>query len=353
MMQELTYRLTYAVCYAVSLLPFGVLYALSDAFYLLAYRLARYRIDVVRQNLAHSFPEMSERERRQLERQFYYWLCDYAVETLKLLSISDKAMLRHIEFRGVDLVEQCFREGQSCSAFLGHYCNWEWLSATGLAFAPHAADYSDKAEGQAAQLPPVMGLIYHPLYNKVFDRLFLQLRSKHGGACIPKRDILRHLLTYRKEGRPTLFGYIADQSPWWTNIHLWLDFLHQETPVFTGAERITTKMREAVFYADIERPRRGQYVCTFKLITRTPEQLPEHELTKRFFQLLEQSIRRQPAFYLWTHKRWKRTREAYESHLVMVNGKAVWHEHLEPGDVLAKDATHGADEVDTGATDKQ
>lgn len=298
MMKKLTYYLIYGVAYALSLLPFRVLYVISDAFFLLVYHVVRYRRKVVRKNLTSSFPEMSDADIRQTERQFYHWFCDYGVETLKLLTISDEGLLRHFEFRGVEQLEKCFDEGQDCAAILGHYCNWEWLSATGMVFRRHPQT--------------VMGLIYHPLRNDVMDRLFIDIRSAHGGVCIQKRLILRYLVEYQREKRRTFFGYISDQIPRWQNIHLWLPFLNHNTPVFTGGERIMRKMKNAVFYVSMERPRRGRYVCTFRLITREPQSLPDNEVTVRFFQLLEADIRRQPAFYLWTHNRWKRTHEEYE-----------------------------------------
>ncbi|MBQ9645709.1 MAG: lysophospholipid acyltransferase family protein [Prevotella sp.] len=297
-MKKLTYYVIYGIAYTLSLLPFRVLYAISDTFFLLVYHVVRYRRKVVRKNLTSSFPEMSAADIRQTERRFYHWFCDYGVETLKLLTISDEKLLRHFEFRGVELLEKCFDEGQDCAAILGHYCNWEWLSATGVVFRRHP---------QA-----VMGLIYHPLRSDVMDRLFIDIRSAHGGVCIKKKLILRYLAGYRQENRRTFFGYISDQTPRWQNIHLWLPFLNHNTPVFTGGERIMRKMNNAVFYASMERPRRGQYVCTFRLITREPQSLPDNEVTARFFQLLEADIRRQPAFYLWTHNRWKRTYEEYE-----------------------------------------
>ena len=297
-MKKLTYYVIYGIAYTLSLLPFRVLYAISDTFFLLVYHVVGYRRKVVRKNLTSSFPEMSAADIRQTERRFYHWFCDYGVETLKLLTISDEKLLRHFEFRGVEQLEKCFDEGQDCAAILGHYCNWEWLSATGVVFQRHP---------QA-----VMGLIYHPLRSDVMDRLFIDIRSAHGGVCIKKKLILRYLAGYRQENRRTFFGYISDQTPRWQNIHLWLPFLNHNTPVFTGGERIMRKMNNAVFYASMERPRRGQYVCTFRLITREPQSLPDNEVTARFFQLLEADIRRQPAFYLWTHNRWKRTYEEYE-----------------------------------------
>ncbi len=306
---RILYPIVHATFYALSLLPFGVLYLLSDCLYLVVYYLIRYRRRVVRTNLATSFPEMTTDERQRIEQGFYHFLCDYLFETLKLLSITPEQMLSHIEFRNLEEVERCFDEGQHCAAILGHYCNWEYLSTTGLGFTRHHE--------------AVTGLIYHPLYNKIFDRLFIDLRQHLGGTCIPKQDILRHLLTYRREQRMTLFGYISDQAPKWENIHLWLPFLHHDTPVFTNGEKIMRKINNAVFYVDMERPRRGHYIVTFRLMTRTPGELEEHAITRRFFQLLEQTIRRDPRYYLWSHDRWKRTHEEFDRRFTVVDGKVI------------------------------
>lgn len=296
--EDISYNIIHAVFSAMSRLPFRLLYILSDIAFPIIYYVVRYRRRIVRQNLTTSFPDKSLKEIKRIERGFYHFLCDYFNETIKLLSISPEKMLRHIEFRGVEQLEQCFDRGQTCAAILGHYGNWEWLSATGLAFHRHT--------------DAVMGLIYHPLYSKVFDRLFIRIRQSMGGVCVPKKDILRRLVEYKQNGRMSLFGYIADQAPKWGNIHLWLDFLNHDTPVFTGAERIMRKMNNAVFYVDMQRPRRGYYVCTFRLITERPQEMEEFEITRRFFRMLEQSIKENPQTYLWTHKRWKRTHEEYE-----------------------------------------
>lgn len=309
MMKKIAYYLLYGFVYSLSLLPFWVLYLISDGLFLLIYYIIRYRRKIVKKNLTASFPDKSQAELHTIERQFYHWFCDYFMETVKLLSISNARLLQHIEFRGVEQLEACYDDGQDCAAILGHYCNWEWLSATGLAF---------KRYPQA-----VMGLIYHPLYSEAFDRLFIAIRSAHGGACIPKKDILRHLIKYRQEDRRTLFGYISDQTPKWENIHLWLPFLHQDTPVFTNGEKLMRRMNNAVFYTEMERPRRGHYICTFHLITRDSQQMEEFAITRRFFELLEDTIQREPQYYLWTHNRWKRTKEEFLRRYDVVNGKIV------------------------------
>ena len=294
-MERFTYYLLYGLVYTLSLLPFWLLYLLSDGLYLLVYHAVRYRRKIVWKNLSSSFPQKSPAELKKIEREFYHWFCDYIFETFKLLSISDKTLLQHIEFRGVEELEKCFDNGQDCAAILGHYCNWEWLSATGLAFHRHTE--------------AVMGLIYHPLRNDPMDWLFIDIRSSHGSVCIKKKHILRYLVEYRQENRRSLFGYISDQTPKWDNIHLWLPFLNHDTPVFTGGERIMRKVDDAVFYVDMSRPSRGNYVCHFRLLSAHASQEAENDITRRFFQMLEESICRQPAFYLWTHNRWKRKRE--------------------------------------------
>jgi KDO2-lipid IV(A) lauroyltransferase len=301
-------HLVYWFFYAVSLLPFWALYLFSDMEYLVVYHIVRYRRKIVRRNLTSAFPEKDAQEIKDIEHQFYHWFCDYFFEAVKLLSISESELRRRFTVNNSAEVEQCFQEGQDVGAILGHYCNWEWLSCVGI------------------DLPRerVIGLIYDPLHSEAFDYLFRRLRSSQPNAItVPKKNILRQLLTLRQEGRRSIFGYIADQAPKWQNIHLWLPFLHHETPVFTGAERIMRKMNNAVFYVEMDRPRRGYYSCTYRLITREPAKLPEYEVTRRFFALLEETIQRQPAYYLWSHDHWKRTHEEFDRRFEVVNGKVV------------------------------
>lgn len=308
-MKEFLYNIIYGIFYLVSKLPYRALYVISDIANLVLYHIVRYRRDIVRRNITSAFPEKSLEECISIERGFYKWFCDYFVETVKLMSVSRQELLRHIEFRGTDKIEECFDRGQTCAGILGHYGNWELLSATGLVIKKHPE--------------AVIGLIYHPLRSQLFDRLFINMRQSMGGVCVPKKDILRYLVSFRSQNLMNLFGYIADQAPRYRNIHLWLPFLNHDTPVFTGAERIMRKMNNAVFYIDVERPERGKYIYTFKLMTDKPGEMPEFEITKKFFVMLEQTIRREPRFYLWSHNRWKRTREEFDKEFKIENGHVV------------------------------
>ena len=246
-MMRLVYLLVFGLLYLLSFLPLRALYVISDGFYCMVYFLVGYRRRLVRRNLADCFPEKDEAERRKIERDFYHWFCDYLVETIKLFSMSERQIRRRMVFEGHEAINADFSKGQSVGLYLGHYCNWEWITSLPLWTSP---------EGKCAQ-------IYHPLENVWFDRLFLRLRERFGAKCIPMAETLRRLVGYRKEGQPIVLGYISDQIPFWNNIHHWLDFLHHDTPVLTGAERLMRQLGESVYFADISRPRRGYYVCRF------------------------------------------------------------------------------------------
>lgn len=305
-------KLLYYFLYASSLLPMWVHYAFSDFLYLVAYRLLHYRRDIVRKNIETSFPDKSEKELRKIERDFYHWFGDYIVETVKLLSISEKQLKRRMVFKGAEVVDQVVSEGQSCAVYLGHYCNWEWITSLPL--------WVKNAQ---------CGQIYHALENPDFDRLFLNLRQRWGAECIAMAETLRRIIQYRQQGKQVVIGYISDQTPFWNNIHHWLPFLNHDTPVLTGTERLARQTGHAVFYMNVRRIKRGYYEAEFQLITRKPKEMKEFEITDIYFQKLEESIVRDPACYLWTHNRWKRTHEEYNIRLDPETGRVSLEYDLE------------------------
>lgn len=290
------YYLLTAVTYLLSLLPLRVLYIISDILFFFIYYIGRYRRRLVRKNLSDSFPEKSISEILRIERCFYAWFCDYIVETVKLYSIRESEIRHRMRFTGIERMEQSIQNGQSCILYLGHYCNWEWISSFPLWLGEHVD----------------CGQIYHVLENPDFDKLMLSLRGRFHASSIPMADTLRYIVKARQEHRTIVLGFISDQVPLWNNIHYWTDFLHHDTPVLTGGERLARKMDFVVYYGDIRREKRGQYVCDIKLLNEHPATLPEFGLTEIYMRALEKTIQRQPEFWLWTHNRWKRTREEWK-----------------------------------------
>ena len=291
------YYLVFALWYLLSLLPLRILYFLSDFLYLLVYYIVRYRRNIVHKNLSDSFPEKSQKEILHIEKKFYHFFCDYMVETIKLLSMSKQQIMRRMTFSGVDEIKADLESNRVNFAFmyLGHYCNWEWIASMA---------YWTGNDILCTQ-------IYHPLYNKSFDKLFLRLRNQFGGECIPMKETLRRIISLKREGRKTFVGFIADQSPKWNSIHHWVSFLHHETPVFTGTEQIAKQVGAVVYFTDVKRIKRGYYHCELKRMIVHPQELPDYQLTDMYVHMLEKMIQREPAYWLWSHNRWKRTKEEW------------------------------------------
>lgn len=298
MRTTLRYHIILFLGYVAALLPLGMLYVIADCLYPVVYYLVRYRRRVVRSNLLSSFPEKTPKEIRSVEHEYYHFFCDYMAETVKLLHISHDEMCRRMTFTGFDAINEVLdREHKTlCFVFLGHYCNWEWVASLGY-WAP--------SDMRCAQ-------IYHPLYDKAFDRLFLSIRSQFGGENIPMKQTLRRVVEMKREGTKVIIGFISDQLPKWNSIHHFTPFLNHETAVFTGMEQMAKKLDALVCYADVRRLRRGYYTCDFRIMTDTPSAVPDFDLTDQYMQHLEAMIRRDEGLWLWSHKRWRRTKEQWE-----------------------------------------
>lgn len=310
-MRALAYYIVYALWYLFSLLPLRVHFVFSDMIFLVLYYVFPYRLKIVRKNLAESFPEKSRKDLRKIERGFYHWFCDYIVETMKLLTMSKEELSRRMVFKNTELVTNALKRGQSIVLYLGHYCNWEWITSLPLWITSEVK----------------CGQIYHPLENEYFDKLFLKIRQKYGAECIEMKETLRKILRYRRDNQLIIIGYIADQAPQWGSIHHWLWFLNHETPVFSGPERIATQLDQTVLYLDVCRKKRGYYEATFRMITDEPKNKNEFEITNDYFKMLENSIRRAPELWLWTHNRWKRTHKEFDERFVYVNGNVIPRQH--------------------------
>ncbi len=282
-----------------SKLPLKALYTFSDfLLFPITYYIIRYRRKVVRNHLEECFPEKKIQERLKIEKQFFHFFCDYIVETIKLRNLPPERIKRHVEWIGLDTLMQRMQQQDDYFAFvyIGHYCNWEWLAS----FPMHLSE-----EFQGAQ-------IYHPLRNPYVDKMFIDMRSQFGGECIPMKETLRHILRIRKQGKRQVVGFIADQSPKWESMHQWCRFLNHDTSFFIGTERLGKQLGAEIYYLDVSRPRRGYYRAEVKYVTTASKDMPDFQLTDLYAGMLEKNVRQEPYLWLWSHKRWKRTKEEWE-----------------------------------------
>ncbi len=290
--EKILYALVFALMKLHALLPLGMLYLLSDFLYLVVYKVVKYRVDVVRENMQLVFPHKSDAERRQLEQEFYHHFCDYFVETIKLCHISDDEMRKRIVFENPEELDNEIKKGKSGFLFLGHYGNWEWVTSITLHFDKNIR----------------FGQIYRPLRNKAIDRIFLKIRSRFHSVGIPKEDTFREIVRWQHSGVQSIIGFMADQNPSARNMHYWTPFLGREVPIFNGVERISKKMGGYVAFLNVRKVKRGYYSCRFEMITTTPEAEPENLITETYARKMEATILQNPAYWLWTHRRWKNER---------------------------------------------
>ncbi len=291
MMKHAGYHIFVAAARVITLLPMRALFILSDILCPVMYHLVRYRRSVVEMNLKNAFPEKSNRERKAIARKFYRHLTDMIFETLKAMRFTPEEMNRRFNATDRSLTDRFFNEGRDVVALTSHYGNWEWISGMQLN-ARHR-----------------VVTIYKPLSDKMFDQYLLKLRERFGVILTPMSRIARELATLRAEKRVTLSGIVADQRPPRNDNAYWTTFLNQETAFYRGAEKIARKYDAAVIFIHIARRKRGYYELEYRLISEYPGEEETDAITQRYAEMLEEEIRREPQYWLWSHRRWKYKRQ--------------------------------------------
>ena len=256
--------------------------------YIILRYLVRYRLKVVRDNIARSFPEKSEKERALIVNNFYRHFIRQNLESLQFIFISKTNIKRKFVFENIELLEQIAARGQNISLVFGHYATWDWIASIPL--------WSDKL---------IFATLYKQIKNTVLDKLFLKIRSRFGAFCIERKQVLRRLIELAKADKPYLVAYIADQNTTIKNVHYWVDFLNQPTAMQSGWTTIARKFNTAVVYLKITPTKPGYYTARFEVITDNPQSMSELQLLEEYMLRLERDIREKPEYWLWSHKRWK------------------------------------------------
>lgn len=272
--------------YILSLLPLPILLFFARLCYYPLYYLFGYRKKVVRQNLQKSFPDKSLKEITEIEKRFYKYFTDLIFEIIKLKSISEKELRKRVKFNGLAQIESYFERGESVLACTGHYGNWELcMLALGLNISATAV------------------VIYKPLSSSVFEKYFQKWRTRFGNEFVPMRQTLRKLVATKDQA--TMFCFASDQTPVKNETQYSLQFLNQQTAVLLGLEKIALQTNRPVFYFDVIKVKPGYYEVDCLLLCEEPKATEGHEITDLLFDFLNHTIQRDPAFWLWSHKRWK------------------------------------------------
>jgi len=290
-MHLLAYIVIYPILLFFSILPFRVLYFLSDLVYILVYRIIGYRKKTVRLNMALTLPHLSYKERKKIEKKFYHHFCDSFVEMLKTITISEKELKRRFTFDNIELVHEYEQKGKSIVLICAHYGSYEWLLIMNKYITTHTG----------------FG-VYKKINNKYFDKLVRDIRGKFDANLIDTKETIPVMKYNQRKGILGYYGLISDQSPTIYRVTYWGMFFGMEVPVHTGAEMLAKKLDMNVMFVKGKKIKRGYYKAEFIPYEETPKDVPNFEITDRFLRLLEQQIVEEPAYYLWTHKRFKHRR---------------------------------------------
>lgn len=286
-MQLVVFTLTYPFIWLFSRLPMRVLYIKSDIFFFLIYYVFKYRKKVVLENLKLAFPEKTEAERVQMSKGFFKHFTDLFMESVKAFSISEKEISKRYTYKNPELVNKYTKQGRSIALVAAHQANWEW----------------------SISLPLVLDGNLHGAYTKLgntyFEKVVKSSREKFGVFGYKTSEMVKGMQKNFSEQKQGLYILLSDQSPQIHKTFYWRQFFGVKVPIHTGAEMLSKRFDLVVINYVTKKIKRGYYETEFQLITDTPKEFKDYEITDKYINLTEKNIKQQPDLYLWSHKRFK------------------------------------------------
>jgi KDO2-lipid IV(A) lauroyltransferase len=267
-------------------MPFPLLYAFSDFLFFILFRVVGYRRKVVLNNLKNAFPEKGIQELRKIEKKFYKHFCDLIVESIKGFTISEKEALKRMTYTNTEILDDLAKKNKSITFIGGHFGNWELLAVTISQTVPHTV----KA-------------LYTPLKGEYWDNKITTSRSRFGLKMFKIQEIKALRDSLKGELSGVIFG--SDQSPSNPQKAYWVKFLNQDTGVQFGAEKNAKDFDTAIIYGAITKKKRGYYNTELVQLFEDVKDLEYGAIIESFSEVLEEKIKENPQYYLWTHRRWK------------------------------------------------
>lgn len=286
-MHRLIYFIVYPPIWLLSIMPFWVLYGISDFVFLIVYHLIGYRKELVYKNLKTVFPDKDEKEILKLRKDFYHHFVDIFMEMIKTFSISQAELDKRFNIKNYEILEKIYQNNKSVLVMSSHYGNWEWAVNLG-----HPLKFK-------------RFVVFARIENKVISDKVISSRERFGLNLIQKSETSKTMLSNYKNKVLSLYGFLSDQSPMLKKSYYWTQFLGQRVPVLIGAETLAKKFDMALVFMRIQKVKRGHYEADFELITENPKDYKDYELTDKYLEICEKQIRENPTYYFWTHNRFK------------------------------------------------
>ena len=275
------------ILYALSKLPLKILYVFSDIIFFLNFNFFRYREKIITQNITTSFPEKSYEDIKKIRKNFYRNFSDYLVETVKSFSISETEARVRMQHINQYVFQDAKDEGKNVIMLAGHVFNWEWINAFAKSIPQDHC---------------------HPVYRKVnsefWENQMQKVRNRFGNEALEANEVIRHIFRNKNDGN-SCYMFVADQTPHSSHVDYGLEFLNQRTPAFIGYDKLATRMDIVFIYCEMKKVKRGYYQVNYHRIYPDGEKFQDYEVVRKFHHLLENTIKKRPDNYLWSHRKWK------------------------------------------------
>jgi Kdo2-lipid IVA lauroyltransferase/acyltransferase len=273
------------ITFLFSLMPFSVIYRLSDFTAFMLSKVVKYRRNVIYDNLKNSFPEKSAKEIDELVKGAYRNLADITLEGIKCFSMNEETIRKRYVFTNPEILNDSNKAGGNSIVMAAHYGNWEWGTVGFPLYIKRC----------------VIGF-YKPLSNPYIDAYG---RDSRGNTGLELVSIGKTAWAFEEfKDRPSAYVLVSDQNPANNNSH-WVKFLNQDTACLYGGDKYARFYNYPVYYTVINRVKRGYYTVGLEELVLNPLETEPEGITKIFMNRLEKQILAKPEDWLWSHKRWK------------------------------------------------
>ena len=289
-----------SLIYFISLLPLRVHYFFSSLLIFIICKVMGYRRYTATINIARSFPEFKYGKVEETVNNFFKNFAQIVAENIWIISASRKSVSKMVTVSNPEVLSEIYERGDSAILVGGHTGNWETITRLELFTSPIPLGYKgDKVV-----------VAYKRQHSKLSDSLVRWTRSSHKtGNLVESGSLARYML--KNKGEQHCYILYADQTPL-PGSKFVVNFLNRETTMINGPEVLSRMTDFPVVYFEMMRESRGRYTLIFTKITDKPSELKDGEVTERYARLLEETIKRSPDNWLWSHKRWKRGVEENE-----------------------------------------
>ncbi len=274
-----------------AIVPFFIMFLISEFLYLIIGRTLKYRRKVIEGNVRKCFPQKTDQDVDRFITKVYRNITDIMVESIKSFTMTASQVRRRHKLTNPELLDKYHKEGRSVIAVTGHFGNWEWGSLS----ASLQTEYDS------------IVAFYKPIQNKLLNNFMKWSRSKFGTKLVSIYETSKVFDDHKNT--PTVYLMAADQSPSNHKRAFWVDFMGFETAFIHGPEKHARKNDYALVFVEVMRTRRGYYEVTLSELSDNPLSLEPEKLTQIYANSMEKMILKKPECWLWSHRRWKATKD--------------------------------------------